>query len=150
VKRILVITNGLLILAGCSATPERPTIETAGMANPEVALQRSISRVDAAMATLGGMTVARNIQSTVVPAELQKPVSLKWSGPLDEAAKALSKQVGYRFVSNGQASTPVIVTLEVVSQPIINLFKSLGSQAGSRATVTVDAQNHLVEVRYNV
>ncbi|MBV8096127.1 MAG: DotD/TraH family lipoprotein, partial [Acetobacteraceae bacterium] len=82
----------------------------------------------------------------VVPAELQKPVSLNWRGPLDEVARALANQVGYRFTVTGQAISPIPVSVDANNQSIVDLFRSLGSQAGSRATLVVDAQNHVVAV----
>ena len=85
----------------------------------------------------------------VVPPELQRQVSLTWSGPLDQAAKALADQVGYRFVSTGPTSPPIAVSIAAQNQPIVEMFRSLGSQAGTHATLTVDAENHQVEVRHN-
>ena len=86
----------------------------------------------------------------VVPPELQRQVSLTWSGPIDQAAKALADQVGYRFVSTGPTSPPMAGQRSTAkNQPIVEMFRSLGSQAGTHATLTVDAENHQVEVRHN-
>lgn len=104
------------------------------------------------MAQLGRMSATSRPYASggaVVPPELQKPVSLTWSGPIDQAAKALADQVGYRFVSTGPTSPPVAVAIDAKNQPIVEMFRSLGSQAGTHATLTVDAENHQVEVRHN-
>jgi defect-in-organelle-trafficking protein DotD len=148
-QRFYLTAGAMLLLAGCATLPVQPSVDTPGMANPEAALQRSMARVDSAMTALGGMRVASHAAGQVVPSELQKPVSLTWSGPLDEAARALAEQVGYRFVATGPAAAPIPVAINAQNQPIVDLFRSLGSQAGSRATVAVDAQNHVVEVRHN-
>src|SRR5947209_15956770 len=95
--RFHLIAGTSLILAGCATQPRLPDVETPGMANPEAALQRSIARVDAAMAQLGRMSPASRPYASggaVVPPELQRQVSLTWSGPIDQAAKALADQVG--------------------------------------------------------
>jgi hypothetical protein len=148
-QRFFVTAGAMLALAGCATITGQPSVDTPGMSNPEAALQRSMARVDSAMTALGGMRVASHAGGGVVPSELQKPVSLTWSGPLDEAAKALAEQVGYRFVTTGPVAAPIPVSINAQNQPIVELFRALGAQAGSRATVAVDAQSHTVEVRHN-
>ncbi|MBV8096191.1 MAG: DotD/TraH family lipoprotein, partial [Acetobacteraceae bacterium] len=49
----------------------------------------------------------------------------------------------------GQAISPIPVSVDANNQSIVDLFRSLGSQAGSRATLVVDAQNHVVAVQYH-
>ncbi len=52
------IAVGLMsLLSACAGTPKiDPDVDAYGMPNAELALQRSIDRVDAAMLNLGGMS----------------------------------------------------------------------------------------------
>ena len=110
-----------LILAGCATQPRLAEVETPGMVNPEAALQRSVARVAAAMAQLGRMGTATRPYAggAVVPPELQRQVSLTWSGSIDQAAKAPADQVGYRFVSTGPTSPPVAVAIDGKNSTIL-------------------------------
>lgn len=93
--RLNLIAGTVLILAGCAAQPRLPDVETMGMANPELALQRSEARVDAAMAQLGRMgAVSRPYASGRGRGAARAATAslLTWSGPIDQAAKALADQ----------------------------------------------------------
>jgi len=122
------------------------------MPSAELALQRSIGQVDSAMLSLGGMNVASRLPGApVMPAELQRPESLAWSGPLDDGAKALADRIGYRLVVTAPAdTTPLSVAVNLANVPIIDLFKALGAAAGTQATVIVDPDHHQVQVQHHV
>ena len=47
--------TGLALLAGCAGQHVTTEIETTGMANPEVALRRSMDLVNSQMSALGGL-----------------------------------------------------------------------------------------------
>ena len=73
------IAVGLMsLLSACAGTPKiDPDVDAYGMPNAELALQRSIDRVDAAMLNLGGLGGAGRVSATagpVVAAELQRPL----------------------------------------------------------------------------
>ncbi len=141
---------GLLApLAGCATTTVAPDVDATGMPNVEVALQRSLDRVDRTMGQLGqyGSTGALR---PVAPAELQRLVSLAWNGPLDEAVRTLADRIGYRFVVTAPSRTgPVQVAVNMTNVPAIDLLQALGNAAGASATVMVDPDRHLVEVQYH-
>ncbi len=139
----------LALLAGCATTTVASDVETAGMPNAEVALQRSLDRVDRTMGQLGQYGVARQAQP-VVPAELQRLVSLTWNGPLDGGVKALADRIGYRFVVTAPSgAAPVQVAVNMTNVPVVELLKAMGDAAGASATVVVDPDRHLVEVQHH-
>lgn len=147
--------GALALLAGCAGTTAvTPDVDATGMPNAEVALQRSVERVDAAMRDLGGRGVAgRSVSaaSAVVPAELRRPVTWSWTGPLDAGAKVLADRIGYRLVVTASAgAAPVNVAVAMQDRPILDLFEALGNAAGTQATVIVDPDHRQVEVRHNV
>lgn len=144
---------GLASLLSACATPNiDPNVDAYSMPSAELALQRSIGQVDSAMLSLGGMNAASRLPTApVMPAELQRPESLAWSGPIDDGAKALADRIGYRLVVTAPAETvPLSVAVNLAKVPIIDLFKALGAAAGTQATVIVDPDHHQVQVQHHV
>lgn len=146
--------GALALLSACAGTGKvAPDVDATGMPSAEVALQRSVERVDAAMRDLGGRGVAGRptpAAPAVIPAELRRPVTWSWSGPLDAGAKVLADRIGYHLVvtaASGAASVEVAVAMQ--DARILDLFEALGTAAGVRATVIVDPDHHQVEVRHN-
>lgn len=151
---------GLLVLIGLSgfgltgcATGQvhsNPAIVTAGMPNIQIALDRAITRTDAAVQQLNGepvTTLADAPLPQVLPAELQKPIRWSYSGPLDPAAQALAKSVGYQITISGPTDDPpVMVSVSMNRLPIIDAFRTIGIQAGARASVIIRPAHHLIEV----
>jgi defect-in-organelle-trafficking protein DotD len=143
-----------VVLGGC-ATPVRPVptiVVTAGMPNPEEALQQSIQHVDAEMAELGQLTPNRVTTSIpVIPEDLQRLVTFKWSGPLDQGVARLAQSVGYFFfVTAPPGAQPLQVAVELTDVPAYEVFKALGEEAGTRATVELDPLHQQVQVIHHV
>ena len=150
----------LLALAACTTPKVGTDVLVTGMPNPEIALRDSMRLVDAEMTSLGtlGMRGALpvRISEPVVPGELQKTVTFAYSGSLDDGARRLAEEVGYRLTitlpppAPGQvAPGPLIVNVSTGFVTAYAALKALGDAAGSRALVRVDPQRHLVEVIYN-
>lgn len=137
------------LLAGCATPQIPPDVDTSGMPNTEIALQRSLDRTDAAMGKLGQFHPGASPRP-VMAAELERPVSLAWSGPIDQGVKALADRIGYRFYSTGPHAVPIAVAVNMTDVPILDLFKAMGDAAGTSATVVVDPDHHQVEVQHHV
>lgn len=143
------------LLPACAGTMNvDPDVDAYGMPNAELALQRSIGQVDAAMANLSGMNVAGRSfvpAATIVPTELLRPQSFAWSGPIDVGAQALADRIGYSLVVTAPRNpVPVFVSVNLTNVPTIDLFRALGSAAGTQATVVVDPDHHQVQVQHHV
>ena len=144
---------GTAMLAGCAAPvhPVPTTVEAAGMPNPELALQKSITDVDAEMAELGEMNptaaAAPAVAQSVLPDPLQKTVSFTWNGPLDGAVSKLALSVGYTFyVTAPQNAQPLDISISANSETAYQVFQQLGADAGAKAKVQVDPLHHQVQV----
>ncbi|MGI4802820.1 MAG: DotD/TraH family lipoprotein [Janthinobacterium lividum] len=138
------------LLAGCATPQIPPDVDTSGMPSTEVALQRSLDRTDTAMGKLGQFGPGTYLRPVMV-AELERPVSLAWSGPIDQGVKALADRIGYRFYSTGPHSgVPIAVGVNLTNVPILDLFRAMGDAAGTSATVVVDPDHHQVEVQHHV
>ena len=142
------------LLAACATAKVDPNVDAYGMPNAELALQRSLDRVGAAMSSLGGMTVgyrAASVQPAIVPAELQRPLSFTWSGPIDTGAKALADRIGYKLVVTKPANPmPITVGVNMTDASAVDLFRAMGEAAGNQATVIVDPDHQQVLVQHHV
>lgn len=86
---------------------------------------------------------------TNVPAHLTRVLSLRWSGPIEQAGKILADQAGMRFrVKGAEPAAPLVVNIDVYQQPIIHVLRNVGLQAGRRADLVVDAPSGVIELRY--
>ena len=145
--------GAVIALSGCTGIVKvPPDVDATGMPNADLALQRSMERVDVAMRDLGGLgSSSRASAPVIVPAELRRPVTLAWSGPLDDGAKALADRIGYRLVvTKPDNAQPIDVAVDRRDVPILELFEALGTSAGVQATVVVDPDHRQVEVQHHV
>ena len=135
-------------LAGCARPAvERPDVDADAIANPEVAIVKTMERVAKAMDDLRAGRGARG----VVPAELQRPVTWRFTGPLDQAAQALAERVGYAYAPPGpDAPAMPVVAINAQATPAIEVFRTLGEQVGSAVAVVVDPETRIVQVKRHV
>ncbi len=83
------------------------------------------------------------------PQNLTQPISLRWSGPIEQVTRTLAERAGLRFrVKGRQPGTPLLVNIDAYQQPILHIFQNIGFQAGTRADVAIDQNEGVVEVRY--
>ena len=138
---------GLLGLAAC-ATPHDAQVSIPGTADAERALLKSMQDVDTAYSTVGGPPVAPRVAEA--PPELTRSVKYRAAGTLDDVVHAIATGAGYRFTSNATSDTPrVSVKVETESSSLLDLLRSAGTQAGSKADVIVRVEDRMVEVRYH-
>ncbi|MDE0407014.1 MAG: DotD/TraH family lipoprotein [Alphaproteobacteria bacterium] len=82
-----------------------------------------------------------------VPQALQRPVTLDWIGPLEALAETLATQAGYRFVAAGPPPVrPLMVAVAAEETPLVEVLRDAGMQAGSAATLVVDASRRTVRL----
>ena len=138
-------------LSGCGVTPVAPNVDTPGMPNAEVALQRSMDETARELARIGAVQpqAAVAAKPTVVPGELDRVVAMSWNGGLDGAVRKLAETIGYRAVVTGSASRAVNVVIEPAPQRVYDILQGLGDQAGDAAIVRVDPQHQRLEVIYH-
>ncbi len=85
-----------------------------------------------------------------VPANLMQPVTIRWSGPIEQVTKALAEKAGLRFrVKGNLPPVPLTVIVDAYQQPIIHVLRDIGLQAGHRADMSVDGAGGYVEIRYS-
>jgi len=150
-RLLILVLLAAVALTGC-ASPVHPvptTVATPGMPNPEEALRQSIQHVDAEMGQLTPTQVTTSVP--VMPEDLQRLVTFKWSGPLDQGVAKLAQSVGYTFfVTAPPGAQPLQVAVELTNVPAYEVFKALGEEAGTRAAVELDPLHHQVQVIHHV
>jgi defect-in-organelle-trafficking protein DotD len=147
----IVAIAAALGLSACGVTPVAPNVDTPGMPNAEVALQKSLDETGREMARIGALQpkAAAEEKPTVVAAELDRVVSMSWSGGLDGAVRKLADTIGYRAIVTGSAPHAVNVAVDPAPQRVYDILHGLGDQAADAATVRVDQQHQLLEVIYH-
>lgn len=118
----------------------------------EVRLAEAAERAEAALSTLARIRAAESPPPAAglpvdVPAALHRPVTLDWIGPLEALAETLARQTGYRFVAAGPPPVrPVMVAVAAEETPLVEVLRDAGMQAGSAATLVVDASRRIVRL----
>jgi hypothetical protein len=148
------IGAGLLALglAGCGVTPVAPNVDTPGMPNAEIALQKSMDQTAQELSRIGAMQPSAVVaeKPTVVAGELDRVVSMSWNGGLDGAVTRLADTIGYRATVTGTApQAGVNISVDPKPRRVFDILQGLGDQAGESATVRVDQQHQLLEVIYH-
>ncbi len=83
------------------------------------------------------------------PPNLLQPVTLRWSGPLEQVTRTLAQRAGLKFrVKGNEPAVPLTVNIDVYEQPILHVLRDIGLQAGHRADLAVDGPGGAIEVRY--
>ncbi|MEA1938878.1 MAG: DotD/TraH family lipoprotein [Pseudomonadota bacterium] len=141
------------LLGGCAADKGREL----AVLEPDPITLRLAEAADKASAALQTLAMVEQARTEIInipvvdeaPDELTRPVSITWVGPIEPVAKRLAERVGYGFNCIGATPTiPVVINIDALQVPVIEVLRDIGLQAGSRAELAVDAQNEMVEVRY--
>lgn len=151
---ILLLSILGLLLAGCGASGRAsPAPAPSADAALTSALIAAAERATAALEQLAEAEAeAARAAGTpdrtgeVVPAELLRPVTLHWLGPLDAAAALLAREAGYGFSVAGRADQPVLIELQADAVPLIDVLRMAGLQAGDRADLRVTPSERRIEV----
>ncbi len=104
-----------LSLAGCGVTPVAPNVDTPGMPNAEVALQKSMDDTAREMARIGATepSAAVAAKPTVVAGDLDRVVSMQWNGALDGAVRRLGETIGYRTAAPVRRRRPASMSRSI-------------------------------------
>lgn len=117
-------------------------------------LAEAAGRASTALQTLASVEQARTPRVSVspigdAPTELRRAVTLNWVGPVDLITQTLASKAGYQFQAVGdKPGTAVVVTINAVNQPVIEVLRDIGLQLGKRGDVRVDGSLRLVEIHY--
>lgn len=156
----LLLPLALLGLSGCEGmgvSSSKPVVATAVVAPADPAALRLAAAAEKAASALDDIARVETVRGPAAPAEdfsgapqeLLQPVTLRWSGPIEQVARLLAARAGYRFITLGKApATPIVINLDVFDKPLLKVLRDVGIQAGERADLKVDPAARQVEVMY--
>ncbi len=158
-RRTSVLAAVALVTALGACTPLHFTqkVDQQMVAEPDpigLRLASAADRASAALQTLASVEQARTpsvaIQSVPsAPQELRRSVSVEWVGPIEPLAQKLAARASYRFRVNGDAPpAPIVVNIAAKQRSVVEVLRDVGLQAGTRADISVDVDQKLVELNY--
>lgn len=140
-------------IAACAQNMPKPQL----VVEPENVTMRLAQAADRAATALDTLAAVEQVRTPTdlpplaanAPLELRRSVTVNWIGPVEPLARQLADRASYRFVQTGNTpETPVIVSINVQHQPVIETLRDVGLQLGSRAQLRVDAEQRIVELNY--
>ncbi len=148
---ILACVLGVVACSGVKPSDPQYVVEPNRV---DLRLADAADRAAQAMQTLAEVEAAKNPPPLAqrldnVPLELKRTVTITWVGPAAQLASRMADRAGYRFMTLGdQPPVPLIVNVDVVNRPIMDVLRDIGLQMGQRGAVVLDADNRIVEVHY--
>jgi len=84
-----------------------------------------------------------------VPAGLEKPLTLAWTGDLESLIFIIGKETGWKVVEpTGLRVAPVVIAINAQNRPAFEVLRDVGAIAGTAADVVVSVNNRTLGVAY--
>ena len=166
-KNLLTVASAALLLAACSdfrtdwdqSFGQQPAAIKPTATEPDIVTVKLAQAADKASKALDSIANIEQQKNPTVPpmqddyanasSNMMQPVSLRWSGPIEQVARTLAERAGMRFrVKGRQPAVPLVVSIDAYQQPILHVLRDIGLQAGTRADLAIDQNEGVVEVRY--
>ena len=143
-----------IMLSGCGMTGQMTPVA----AEPDIVSTRiaqAAEKAANALDTISGIeqqrepTLPAPQDYSSAPPALTQPITVRWSGPIEQMAETLATRAGMRFQRvGGRPGVPLLVSVDVYQKPLIEVLHDLGLQAGRRADISVNSSNNTIEIRY--
>lgn len=143
-----------LTLAACQPVIRRDPQVVASPDRVSLMLAESADKAANALQTLAAVEQASSPGVRVAPIadappELARAITVNWVGPADAIIKTLADRAGYGFLTMGNAPpVPLVVNIDAVNQPVVDILRDIGLQMGERANLRVDASRRMIELHY--
>lgn len=86
---------------------------------------------------------------SVPPQGLERLVTVRWTGELEELLGKLAQESGWRLApSTGLRVSPVVISISAENRSIFDVLRDVGAVAGSSAEILVSANSRTFTVRY--
>ena len=129
------------------AEPDQTSLMIADAADRATRALESLAAVEQTRTPSAAQASAAMVPNA--PPELQRAVTLDWSGPAEDLIRDLASRANYTFGTLGdQPPTPVIINVNAYNEPLIQVFRDIGLQLGTRADLRLDANRRAVEIIY--
>ncbi len=153
---VLLIIFSLIGLSACETGPIRVK-DPQLVASPDkvdAMLAQAADKASNALETLAAVEQKRTPSASIAPVagappELMRAITVNYVGPAEQITNTLANRANYRFNVIGEMpSTPIVVTIDVTNEPLIEVLRSVGLQLGARADVRVDSSAKIIELMY--
>jgi len=158
--RPLAVLFAGIALASCSSnttTTDYGTGATPIATEPDLVGTRIAQSAEKASQALNTISAIEQQRSPVpfvedyssAPSTMTQIISVNWTGPIEQITQTLASRAGLRFRTKGNPPpVPLTVVVDAYQQPLVEVLRDMGLQAGQRADITVDGQKGFVEIRY--
>ncbi len=159
----MALSCAALLLTGCAdwnrmTGNDQPAVRPVAT-EPDIVSVKLAQAADKASKSLDSIANIEQQKNPAVPPvtddyanaspSMMQPVSLRWSGPIEQVSRTLAERAGMRFrVKGRQPAVPLVVNIDAYQQPIMHVLRDIGLQAGTRADLAIDTNEGVVEVRY--
>lgn len=158
IKSAVLCMAAALTLSGCTAGYMGQDSKPQLVAEPDKSSLMIADAADRATRALESLAAVEQVRTPAAasaamvpnaPPELQRAVTLTWAGPVEPVAKDIAARAGYTFRTIGdQPPAPIIVTIDVYNQPMVQVLRDIGLQMGARADLRLDGNSRTVEIIY--
>ncbi len=147
------------LLTGCASAPVSTTVTINdpamqalnGIAGNAVATQEELAAMQSAVklsaVTPSGLKAAQ-YSETAIPAGWGAPLSLSYTGSINNLFTLLCKQSGYTYYGVPNQSNPPIVTVTGKNVPLIHYLRAAIAQLPDAYNVHLYSQNKTLVVHY--
>ncbi len=149
--RAVVAVLAIASVAACATKPVAPA------AGPEIEIRNRIagyaqksSEAMQRLAALRGSNGGVQSVELEIPAGLDKPMSITWTGPVDLLVKRVAEFTGYTYdgVIGQKPATPVVVSVAVTNTAAFRVLVDASAQSGSAAEIVVRPDSRKLLVKY--
>ncbi|GBQ91180.1 hypothetical protein AA0535_2230 [Asaia krungthepensis NRIC 0535] len=85
---------------------------------------------------------------SVLPGELQRPMSWHWNGPVDRAVQILAARIGYAADVAGRSTAPIVI-FDIERGTAASILDEMAAALENRASIAVDVPHHLIRVDWH-
>lgn len=83
------------------------------------------------------------------PPGLERLVTVRWTGDLEELLSRVAQESGWRLApATGLRVTPVIISISAENRTAFDVLRDIGAIAGTSADILVSAPTRTISVRY--
>lgn len=142
-----------VLASGCASVQTTPIAAEPDLVSTRLA--QAAEKASLALDTIAGIEQERAPQMPApvdyssAPPALTQPITVRWSGPIEQMVEALASRAGMKYQKVGsRGGAPLIVNVDVYQRPLIEVLHDLGLQSGRRADISVNSSNNTIEIRY--
>jgi hypothetical protein len=151
-RKIFVVAACLAALGGCATKPT--PVPAPG---PDAAILEKIAeyaqKSSISMQRLAAIQMDRAGNTAVdlkAPPGLEKPISITWTGPIEQLVKKVSEMTGYQYEGalGNKPANVVIVSVSVNNTAAFNVLADAGAQAGVAADIVIRPEQKMMAIKY--